>query len=149
MITVFFITILIGHSSYAQENVGAVLERGIGFTSNLSYPAKKSRGRLSAEPSERANPDQPAPRSLLKGELTIFPNPAWAVTKLKVTNMTDHAVGQGYVLQVHSTDGRLVHQQAWSAGQGLDVTRIPEGTYIVTVRRDDLVFSQKLIVKRQ
>ncbi|KAA0993667.1 T9SS type A sorting domain-containing protein [Dyadobacter aurulentus] len=93
--------------------------------------------------------DEPSPRALIKGDLTIFPNPAWAVTKLKVTNMTDHAVGQGYVLQVHSTDGRLCHQQGWSAGQGLDVTRIPEGTYIVTVRRDDLVFSQKLIVKRQ
>ncbi|KAA0991211.1 T9SS type A sorting domain-containing protein [Dyadobacter aurulentus] len=149
LITVLTVTMFTGHSSIAQENVGAVLERGIGFTSNLSYPAKNSRGRVSAELGERPIPDQPASRTLVQSKLALWPNPASSETRVAVENMTEQAVGGGYTMQVHSTDGRLVQQQAWSAGQGLDVTRIPEGTYIVTVRRDDLVFSQKLIVKRQ
>jgi hypothetical protein len=94
-------------------------------------------------------PDEPSPLTLIKGELLIFPNPASAATNLSVKNMTEQAVGRGYTLQVHATDGRLCHQESWSAGQALDVSGLAEGTYLVSVRRDNLLFSQKLVVKRK
>ena len=94
-------------------------------------------------------PDEPAPRALFKGELVLWPNPASVETKVSVKNMAEQAIGRGYQLQVHSTDGRLHHQQGWSAGQLLDVSGFADGMYIVTIKKGDVLLNQKLVVKRR
>ncbi len=94
-------------------------------------------------------PDEPVRAALIKRELSLSPNPASSITKVHVTNMTDEALGSGYRMQVHSIDGRLCHQQPWSSGEQLDVSGLAEGVYIVSVRRENLLFTQKLIVKKK
>ena len=94
-------------------------------------------------------PDEPVRAALIKRELSLSPNPASSITKVHVTNMTDQALGSGYRMQVHSIDGRLCHQQPWSAGEQLDVSGLAEGIYIVSVRRENLLFTQKLMVRKK
>jgi hypothetical protein len=78
------------------------------------------------------------------GNLRIFPNPASAEVSLQLGK----GVAEGGQLEVVNQSGHTVINRDWR-GEKLDVSGLAEGMYVVSIRREGVLFSQKLVVKRK
>jgi hypothetical protein len=82
--------------------------------------------------------------------LRLFPNPASQqihISLSKITNQAEMST-EGFDLEIHSKSGSRVLSQKWS-GEKVDVSVFPSGIYIVTLRKGQQYYSQKLVVQRE
>jgi hypothetical protein len=93
-------------------------------------------------------PDQPAPTTLFKADLVFSPNPASSQVAVRVQGIRDQVLGEGYQLRIYNQGGVLVQTAEWKAGESLNVSRLDNGSYVVVISKDNLVYSQKLVVSR-
>ncbi|KQS26788.1 hypothetical protein ASG33_19750 [Dyadobacter sp. Leaf189] len=77
-------------------------------------------------------------------EMTVFPNPASNDVELMPGV---YKKGQQHPLQIYDQHGRAVLDVNWE-GEKLDISKLIDGTYVVRVRRGELMFTQKLIIKK-
>ena len=76
--------------------------------------------------------------------LVLFPNPASTEAAIKL----DPAIQkEGFVLQIHNSSGVLLTEKAWTR-EKLDISGFSAGTYLVTLKRKQEIYSQKLVVNR-
>lgn len=94
------------------------------------------------------NISEPSPTSATASyepvSLNVYPNPAndWVDISVKGTT-TDN-----FTLVVYSAEGmRMLVQQPWN-GRGLDVSKFPNGVYIINLQRDRELYTQKLMIQR-
>jgi hypothetical protein len=74
----------------------------------------------------------------------LYPNPA--IDRVDLTIKGTSAAN--FKLELHNSEGmRLLIKQPWDGG-GLDISKYPNGIYLITLRRDREVYSQKLIIQR-
>lgn len=76
--------------------------------------------------------------------LNLYPNPAtdWVDLSIKGTG------AENFTLELYNSEGmRLLIKQPWD-GRGLDVSKFTNGVYLITLRKDREVYSQKLIIQR-
>jgi hypothetical protein len=151
VISVFFAFILITQVSYAQQNVGAVLTRGIGFLANLSYPAKSSRARTSAETGLLPIHIGTGGKKLQLAEmgksirnLTLFPNPASTTINIKPAGNSD---SEEYTLRIMDVSGLIKVREVWN-GNPIDISALPPGFYTILLCKEDKIFTQKLVIAR-
>ncbi len=75
--------------------------------------------------------------------LTIYPNPAsnWVDLSLKGTT------ADNFTLEIHNSDGMRLLLKPWD-GRSIDVSAYPPGLYLISLKRDREMYSQKLMIQR-
>lgn len=104
-------------------------------------PSEKEAG--SIDPNLNVAPKSAAEISE-SGNLIIYPNPASGQISLSLKEgiSTDR-----FILEMYNAEGLLVIKQAWSGGS-LDVSRYAAGMYIINLKRDGELYSQKLLIEK-
>ncbi|MFM6953642.1 MAG: T9SS type A sorting domain-containing protein [Sphingobacteriaceae bacterium] len=88
--------------------------------------------------------DQESAMNQPAASLSLYPNPAndWVDISMKGIS-TDN-----FTLEVYNADGmRMLLQQPWD-GRGIDVSKFPTGIYILSLKRDREIYTQKLMIQR-
>jgi hypothetical protein len=75
--------------------------------------------------------------------LTVYPNPAnnWVDLSLKGT------IADNFTLEIYNADGMRLLLKPWD-GRSIDVSSYPPGLYLITLKRDREIYSQKLMIQR-
>ena len=75
--------------------------------------------------------------------LTVYPNPAnnWVDLSLK------GAIADNFTLEIYNADGMRLLLKPWD-GRSIDVSSYPPGLYLITLKRDREIYSQKLMIQR-
>lgn len=96
--------------------------------------------KMSSRKPENRNSEEITFRDAL---LTISPNPAAdrVEIKLKVPD------SKGFYLELYDKSGNRLVQKEWRT-EPLDISRLAEGLYIICLRRNKEVYSQKLLIDR-
>ncbi|MEO6285704.1 MAG: T9SS type A sorting domain-containing protein [Dyadobacter sp.] len=121
-ITILFLY-LCSQDSYAQNTANASTKKNRLFfypTASSNQPVKVNR------------------------RLLVFPNPAKDWVEIKFEGK--HEVDQ--VLELHDKQGIQLHTQKWNS-EKIDVSQLPPGVYIVTLKQNKQVYSQKLVVVKE
>lgn len=101
---------------------------------------------LMSEAAEKQEAPAPssAEASLDPVSLNLYPNPATDLVDLSIKGTS----ADNFTLELYNSEGmRLLIQQPWD-GRALDVSKYPNGIYVLTLRRDREIYSQKLIIQR-
>ncbi|MFM6975844.1 MAG: M4 family metallopeptidase, partial [Sphingobacteriaceae bacterium] len=93
----------------------------------------------------KAAPDQPADQVEMQPvSLSLYPNPASNLVDLSIKGTTT----DNFTLELYDSSGnRLLVKQPWD-GRSLDISRYPDGLYLITLKRDREVYTQKLLIQR-
>ena len=75
--------------------------------------------------------------------LTLYPNPASDKFNIDLPIKK----GESFMLEIYGKPGTRVLSKKWN-GEKIDVSTLPTGIYIVTLKRKQEVYSQKLLVNR-
>ncbi|WP_171037800.1 T9SS type A sorting domain-containing protein [Dyadobacter luticola] len=82
---------------------------------------------------------------IIKGSLALYPNPASKTVKVALGDRAEFVDINGAILLVYDELGRVVVNKKFD-DEYLDVSTFPAGQYIVSLRKDKLVYSEKLAV---
>ncbi len=76
--------------------------------------------------------------------LNLYPNPTTDRVDLSIKGTS----AENFTLELYNSEGMLLLvKQPWD-GRGLDVSNYANGIYLITLRRDRELYSQKLIIQR-
>ncbi|NIJ52377.1 T9SS type A sorting domain-containing protein [Dyadobacter arcticus] len=118
--------LVVAYQSQAQQNGGITLKKKRMFF----YPSQEN------------------PPVLVVQPLNIYPNPTSQYVEINLPAITDRVGKDAFVLNVFDKQGTSILSQTWT-GEKLDVSAFQPGVYIVTLRKNKLVYSQKLVVARE
>jgi uncharacterized delta-60 repeat protein len=129
-----------GKSSYIQPDGKIVC---VGHTGNTEYTGNDM---VILRCSEFSNVNTPEPE--LKSTFTVFPNPAGKLVNINVTTPCNGI----YSLGILSLEGKTIqsYQKKLNAGANqleLSLNNLPCGTYMLVIKGDDFLASQKLLVE--
>ena len=92
-------------------------------------------------------PDKPEAATLISENLLLFPNPAGQEVEITIPELSASASLDGFTLLVFDQKGVKLMERGWDKGK-LDVSGFVSGNYIVSLRKDRQLYSQKLVVIR-
>jgi Zn-dependent metalloprotease len=120
----------------AAMDIGLYLDNPNNLVNGQFLQAPKSQTEISDPNSTESSLDPVS--------FNLYPNPA--IDRVDLTIKGTSAAN--FTLELHNSEGmRLLIKQPWDGG-GLDISKYPNGIYLITLRRDREVYSQKLIIQR-
>lgn len=128
---------------YSGETVLAKAGMDIGlYLENTNYLANAQF--LQAPKPQTDNSPSSAEASLDPVTLKLYPNPATDMVDLTLKGTSI----DNFTLELYNSEGmRLLIKQPWD-GRGLDISNYANGIYLITLRRDREVYSEKLVIQR-
>ncbi|MCE6991762.1 T9SS type A sorting domain-containing protein [Dyadobacter sp. CY323] len=123
----FSSTVLWGQEVGARQEQASIVKSGLAHQLPFSVRVKKNHKKVP--------------------ELRISPNPASQEIDIRFPERNDRAEGESFDLEIYSKPGSRVLAKKWN-GEKIDVSALPAGVYIITLKRKQEVYSQKLVVNR-